>query len=201
MIDCAKHHYYGVQEGNASIYFIHFNGPTLSSLYNYLTEYNGVIRRKKDGLQVGDKIKIIFDLLNDQSSIINGQQLSLLIYELILSYNQDYHKTVITEEGVVNQAIKYVHEHMDKNISLEDISSHVGLSRYHFSHRFKQETGISPIKYIKGVKLNRAKELLKLTDLTIKEIGKSIGYDNQNSFSQIFKNEFKISPTIYRRIY
>jgi len=131
-IDCSNPHHYGVHQDSANIYFIHLNGPNLPKLYHYLTHSKGIIRSEVDAVQVGLKLKQLFELLNTQSSIINGHQLSVLIYELILSYNKGYKETVIMEEGVVSQAIKYIYEHMNKSISLDDISSHVGLSRYHF---------------------------------------------------------------------
>lgn len=73
------------------------------------------------------------------------------------------------------------------------------LSVSRFSHKFKQVTGASPLAFFSRIRCEKAKELLKHTDLNISEISMSVGYDNPLYFSRIFRKFYSLSLSEYRR--
>ena len=88
------------------------------------------------------------------------------------------------------------------DISLDDVSRSVDISPYYFSKIFKEATGENFIDYLTGLRIDKAKELLENTDLSMKEICSEVGYSNPNYFSRIFKKITGVSPTEYKdRIY
>jgi two-component system, response regulator YesN len=100
---------------------------------------------------------------------------------------------------VIAQAKEYINLHYaDENISLNEIASHVNISPSHFSVVFSRETGKSFIKYLTDLRMNKAKELLKCTDMRCSDICGAVGYKDPHYFSYLFKKLHNCSPVQYR---
>lgn len=98
----------------------------------------------------------------------------------------------------VEKAINFINENYKNDISLDDISQMVGISAYYFSKLFKNETGTNFIDYLTNLRISKAKELLDLGRLSVKEIGMEVGYPDPNYFSRIFKKNVGKSPSEYK---
>jgi len=98
----------------------------------------------------------------------------------------------------VQKAIKYINANYKKDISLDEVSEHVHISPYYFSKLFKKEQKVNFIDYLTELRINKAKELLTTTDMSIKEICSTVGYSNPNYFSRSFKKNVGISPTEFK---
>lgn len=100
---------------------------------------------------------------------------------------------------VVDKAKVYIQTHYQKDISLDDVSREVDISPYYFSKLFKEETGQNFIEYLTQVRMEHAKQLMEQgTELSMKEICASCGYQDPNYFSRIFKKNIGQTPTEYR---
>lgn len=95
-------------------------------------------------------------------------------------------------------AIKMIHKRFADKITVSQISSEVHLSESRFLHLFKSQTGASFIGYLLKVRLQKAAELLRLTDLSISDIMDHSGFNNQSYFTVQFKNYTGYSPLKYR---
>lgn len=95
-------------------------------------------------------------------------------------------------------AQRHIQENCAQQLRLEDVSHHVGLSPVYLSARFKQETGIGFSDYINRCRIDRAKQLLRTTPLTIVDISHQVGYSGPRYFSRVFKEFEGIKPTQYR---
>lgn len=73
------------------------------------------------------------------------------------------------------------------------------ISEKHFCRLFRKQYGIPPQEFLINIRLQKAKQLLKTTDLRVKEVAGSVGYSSQLVFSEIFKKRFGQSPTEYRK--
>ncbi len=126
---------------------------------------------------------------------------SLLIAIIILSLRIISIGNRSSQEEIVLNCQK-VKDYLDKNytepITLESLSDMVYVSKHYLSHMFKEQTGTSPIKYLTQKRIENACHLLKETKMSIKEISKSVGYENPLYFSQVFKNVVSLSPLDYR---
>lgn len=100
--------------------------------------------------------------------------------------------------SVVEKAKEYIGNRYHKDISLDDISREVNISPYYFSKIFKEETGVNFIEYLTGIRIERAKELLKDTEYSMKEICTMVGYSDPNYFSRSFKKKVGVTPTEYK---
>lgn len=95
----------------------------------------------------------------------------------------------------VVKARQYVKEHLDQNITLDHVAEYVSLSRSHFSTLFKQEQKESFTHYVNREKMEYAQKLLLTKRLHVYEAAKSVGIDNENYFSKLFKKIIGVSPS------
>lgn len=98
----------------------------------------------------------------------------------------------------IKEAIHYIEQNFQNNISIEEIASVCGINRSYFGKIFKKALGRSPQEFLMNYRMLKATELLKLTSLSIAEIGSAVGYENQLHFSRAFKRIYGISPREWR---
>lgn len=98
----------------------------------------------------------------------------------------------------IKEALTFVEQNFQNDISVEDISSFCGLNRSYFGKIFHETIGKSPQEFLLNYRMTKAAELLKLTRLSIKDIGNAVGYPNQLHFSRAFKNVYGVSPRNWR---
>lgn len=106
------------------------------------------------------------------------------------------------DEAALSQECQKIKDYLDQNftslITLDSLSETVYISKHYLSHLFKEQTGISPIKYLTSKRMEKACELLSETELPVSEVSKAVGYENPLYFSQVFKRVYGISPVKYR---
>ena len=100
---------------------------------------------------------------------------------------------------LVSNAQSIVLEHMREPINVQSIAQLLRISPNYLSAIFKAETGVRLTEYITNIKMREAARLLRETQKHITEITILVGYDNANYFSRIFKKQYGISPSEYRR--
>ncbi len=100
----------------------------------------------------------------------------------------------------VKKALQFITENYHTHITINDIASHLGVSRSHMYRVFMRHLSESPKAYLERFRIRRSKTLLKQTNLTISQISGLVGYEDQLHFSKIFKKAVKISPKEYRKI-
>lgn len=101
----------------------------------------------------------------------------------------------------IRLAKQFVQENYGKNITLEDVCSAVGFSSAYFSALFKKETGEGFSKYLTQVRIDRAKELLRETDMPVAEVCEAVGYSDRKHFTQTFHKMTGVNPAEFRRLY
>jgi two-component system response regulator YesN len=99
---------------------------------------------------------------------------------------------------VFEKALNYIRDNFNKPITLEEVSDHVHISPYYFSHGFKNFTGMNFIDYVTKLRIDEAKKLLLTTDMNIGDIGKQVGYYDPNYFGRVFKNLVGMPPSKFK---
>jgi two-component system response regulator YesN len=87
---------------------------------------------------------------------------------------------------------------LHRDISLNALAASVNLSLSRLHHLFKAETGTTPAQYLRSLRLEKAKELLEDTLLSVKQIMVSIGVRDRSHFEREFKRMYGLTPTQYR---
>lgn len=102
--------------------------------------------------------------------------------------------------AVIEHARNYINEHFaDSQISLKITAAAVNMSPNHFSKIFSQETGMTFVEYLTQRRMQRAKELLRTTDIKISDVGYDVGYKDFHYFYNLFKKLEGCTPRDYRR--
>ena len=110
--------------------------------------------------------------------------------------------TAVTIESHSDRLLKKVAVYIDDNLnnpklSVEDLSKHVGMSRGSLYNKILELTGLSPIEYIRSVKLDKAVVLLEKSDLNVSQIAYMVGFATPNYFAKSFKAKFNMQPSEY----
>ena len=100
-----------------------------------------------------------------------------------------------------NAVVPYIQEHFTEKITLEELARLENISVSYLTRRFKETTGVTIISYINSLRVERAKELLLMTDLTITEIADQVGFESSKYFHRVFKKETGESPSSFRKTY
>lgn len=95
-------------------------------------------------------------------------------------------------------AIDYINDNLEKDLTLAEIATSVGMSPYHFARAFKQATGLPPHQYLIKRRIEKAKTLLTQTDLAIAEIAYRVGFASQSHFTTLFRKHTTTTPKAYR---
>ena len=103
-----------------------------------------------------------------------------------------------TERVSLSKSIRYVNENYATQIKIPSLAQMENMCMTAYNMVFKKQMGMSPTKYIIKLRTDNAKELLRTTNLKIREVGAICGYDDVNFFRKTFKKEVGISPLEYR---
>ena len=101
---------------------------------------------------------------------------------------------------VISSAVRYIKENCKRDISLGEVAEFVNLNPSYLSRIFKEEKGIQFVEYVRNVKMDMAKEMLKNSHKKIYQISEELGYQNVQYFSTIFKNTVGMTPVEYRKV-
>ena len=121
-------------------------------------------------------------------------RLKIALYEKRKTEEQD-----AQEERTITGIIRYLQEHLDKEISLNILADEFHLSSQYISQLFKSEIGVNFLAYLTSIRMERAKKLLLATSLSIGEISEKCGYADYRVFTKAFKKEEGSTPSQYRR--
>lgn len=128
------------------------------------------------------------------------KELSVALYSMLLELKDSVEGISPSAREKKHIMTRAMHELAESDEpSLERIASRIGISEAHFCRMFKEYTGFRPFEYMNLLKLQKAKELLKNTEMSISEISQSVGYESHSYFSMLFKRYMGVTPTEYRR--
>lgn len=97
----------------------------------------------------------------------------------------------------VKSSVSYIKNNYNRDLTLEEIASVAGLSRYHFCREFKKATDLTPVEFINRIRCERAKTLLESKKYSVSEISTMCGFATSAHFSKIFKRFFLVYPSEY----
>lgn len=138
--------------------------------------------------------------------ILNAKIKNLLLFNKKLKDTYSKQIQVTGEEikiesedaRLLNDIVRYIEDKMnDPELSVEELSKHVCMSRGSLYHKLLELTGLSPVEYIRAVKLDRAATLLEKSDYNVTQVGYMTGFGTPSYFSRMFKSRFQMLPSEY----
>jgi len=196
-------HAYGSSDDNPwTIYWIHFGGesvPQLNGLQAVQKHFKpAYIKNSGEILTMFSRMYKALELGYSTDNLIFAN-LCLPHFLSLFIYNSKQTTVSSTDKmDCVDSAILYMQEHINENITLQELSSHYNYSASRFSSLFKQKTGYAPIDYFIQMKMQKASQQLDFTSSSVKDIALSMGFDDPYYFSKRFRKIIGLSPKQYR---
>ncbi len=166
--------------------FPYFNADKKSGIFDYKS--------------VQDVKNIIPEIIAKSNTLVHPcvtLELFLKIFNSHTAYSEG--SATVNKDLYFEYAKGYINTNINRHITVNDVTGIIGIGQPYLYKIFKEKIGISPKEYIDFTKLNRAKELLKNTNLTVSEISNSLDFTDQFTFSKFFSKKTALSPTEYRK--
>ncbi|RJE90335.1 response regulator [Paenibacillus sp. 1011MAR3C5] len=142
-----------------------------------------------------DRKKELYDQIKELETLSDRKRWFVQVYEELIHKVRSVYSS---DQGSIPKIIAFIDQNYDKELSLQILSEHVHLSKNYLANLFKKETGEGVIDYITRVRMDRAKSLLRGTDLKSSEISLKVGIPDSKYFSKLFKKMTGVTPSEYR---
>ncbi|MBA2510395.1 MAG: helix-turn-helix transcriptional regulator [Rubrobacteraceae bacterium] len=135
---------------------------------------------------------------------VYGDALATALATHLLSNHGTSPQTVSNQRGglprsALRRVTDFVNDHLSKDLGLSEMSGVANLSQYHFSRQFKRSTGLPPHQYVIQCRVERARELLSSTDLSVGDVASVVGFTHQSHLAYHTRRHFGVPPTSLRR--
>lgn len=169
-------------------------------LYQLITSTDDVyIIHGLDTLKYKERI---FDIISLQDNSTSSYfQANGVLFQVMAMLFDDigFQESSWGKNSVVDEIKYYLDINYSEKIKLQDVAKSFGIHPNYLTRIFREKYGVSPKQYLINLKLKKARRLLITTGLSVSVIASSLGFDDQLAFSKIFKKEFSVSPSEYRK--
>lgn len=186
----------------AQVYWTHFVlGPKDLELSNRLEFPVSVHSQHPD--EVEGLFQALFRSRQDLSpggSLLRNGLMGQLAAEFLSAGQAQLQLRPVARFDEMQRTAQYIREHLDEDLSVERLAAQVNLNPHYFIRVFQHFFHETPIHFVLRQREETARRLLEYSSMSVKEIGLSLGFSNQNYFSAFFKKRSGCSPTAYRAL-
>lgn len=142
-----------------------------------------------------DRKKELYDQIKELETLGDRKKWFVQVYDELIAKVRSVYSS---DQGTIPKVLAYIEQNYSQELSLQILSGHVHLSKNYLANLFKKETGEGVIDYITKVRIDRAKSLLRGTELKSSEISQKVGIPDSKYFSKLFKKMTGVTPSEYR---
>lgn len=149
-----------------------------------------------------DQLSAEYMAQNPGTEIIVNKLTEVVLVELIrINFGRQEQNSFLNalNDKRVSKALKLMHEAPNESWTIEGLASQIGMSRAAFAKQFKELVGQTMFTYLSQLRIQRAKEMLKDTNLMVDDIALSIGYESERAFTKTFSKYVGMTPKQYRK--
>lgn len=194
LLNCYEPHTY-LTDANAHFLFLHFDGGSTQQFFDHLQQAKGPHAPIAVTLTHIQHLTEIIETLALEGTV-NEHLISARIHELLISFVN----TTLDYSAPISQALQMMESNYMQPLKMSEVAHIANLSLYHFSRRFRAETGYAPYEYFLHRRIHYAKQFLKTTDASMSSIALSCGFSSESNFSYTFKKTTGMTPTDFRRL-
>lgn len=205
-IDCREYqHYQTVSDEPWEMDWVHFFGGTSEAFYHEFMK-NGTNVFHTTTATLDNPIHLIINqllLLQESQHAQTDYQSSVLLHQLLNELLLQKNQLDFTYEEIPDHVLAmkdFLDQHFKEIITMEQLEKLFHVNKYQLNKDFSRYIGQPPINYQINKKISYAKDLLRYSNQSIKEIALEIGMDNFAYFSRLFKKRTGLSPSVYRKI-
>jgi AraC-like DNA-binding protein len=180
----------------------HYGASSQELLKSYLLELVAMMSRAavEAGSQTENALGLNFQSITQLAALEDDEAIAAWLSDILerlftqIQSNRDHPHSV-----AFNKAFSYMDAHLSDNLKREDVARHVGLSSSHFAHLLSTYTGKSFRKILTELRVEKAAQLLRHSQLSLTEIAFECGFSDQSHFSRVFSKATSHSPGDYRK--
>ena len=201
-IDCMVPYYHQSSSSDPwELMWVHFNGATSKEYYRYFSTKSEPAWMPHSFQQIREKLDSLLDVNthSDLSAEITSSRLIVDILSILLEDVTNIREKQHPASQKMLEVRQYLDEHYTEKFSLDALSEHFFISKYHLSREFKNHFGITPNHYVIAKRITMVKKLLRFSDLTLEEIAIECGFYDTSYLNKQFKKSEGISASDFRK--
>ena len=201
-IDCNIPYYHQCSINDPwELMWVHFNGATSKEYYSFFSKMSSPAWNPQFFQQIREKLTSLLDV-NTHTDLQAEISSSRLIIDILSILLEDV--TLVREKQTPShqkmvEVRTYLDEHYTEKFSLDELSEHFFISKYHLSREFKNYFGITLNHYVIAKRITLAKKLLRFSNLTIEEISAKCGFYDASYLNKQFRKSEGISTSDFRK--
>ncbi len=205
-IDCTNEYSHAPLDERWSLKWVHFSGGNSRELYeNYVQTGGKPVFSSVKFLSYSDLLTQIFHIASAEDGFGD-----MLLYEKLISLivMLTEERRLQEQEGGFERSIRdmtpikhYLETNYQEKISLDSLAEEFYVNKFYMTRIFKKQYGVSIVNYLTQVRITRAKQMLRFTDMPIETISQECGMNDANYFSRVFRKVEGTSPGEFRRMW
>lgn len=204
-IDCRRPQYYQTSErtGNWRVLWVHFNGAACEPLYRRFLALNS----GNDGALPADNrlaahIYELIDLYREAPGPCADMRAAAILLDIMAACIGSAGSGInAAPPGYVRQAKDYMSAHFREPITLDVLAKELSLNKYYLQKLFTRHAGLSPGAYLANLRIARAKEMLRTTQLPVAAVAAEVGIETASHFIKLFRAHESMTPAEYRKVW
>lgn len=189
-------------------FYIVIGGVQAQHFYNMIRKSNSLFHTNQLS-SILDYFLNLFeiDYRSSRTALMNQLEAGVVIHQLLLElYKLSQNILSIkdltpVQDTAVNTAIRYIQEHYQSDLDIDTICNSISFSKYYFCKLFKEHTGMTVHQYVTEYRVNKSKDLLSYSKLSIAAVASSVGFKNTLTYTRCFEKLVHMTPTEYRKYY
>ncbi|MBQ7067294.1 MAG: AraC family transcriptional regulator [Lachnospiraceae bacterium] len=203
-IDCLEEYaHISSKEDPWELSWVHFHGKDANVFYkNYIEQGNPFLFHPSDLSLFLDSLSFLYITQKEQTpytELLCHKYITDLITHCFVENGQPKSGVNQSIYEKIRQVCEYIDTHFQEEITLDSLSQHFFISKYHLAREFKRITGSTPGSYLLGKRISNGKNLLRFTNASIEEISQSCGISDPGYFTKVFKKAENMTPKQYRK--
>jgi AraC-like DNA-binding protein len=201
-IDCLDYqHYVTDPEDLWEILWVHANGGSIRPYYELFASLGDPVVSLPRDSTVPALIRQLVHLhrrKNARIELISSKCLVELVTDLLLAA-QEAKNPASAMPDYLERVVAALEQRYAEKITLDELAAQCSVSKYHLAREFKKYTGFSPGEYLLNIRITKAKEWLRYTDMTVTEIAERVGIPHVSHFINLFRARAELTPLAYRK--
>lgn len=203
LIDCRQKYYHiSSREKPWELMWVHFNGYEAAAFYEQFTRINpGGIFRSSNVYNYKRPLEEILRLNknhDNMTELLSNKYITDIITQCCLDSQYDMEEPGNTIKNRLSEIREYLNENYTRKILLDELAEEFYVSKFHLSREFKDEYDITIGNYLLNLRIGKAKELLRFTQMPIEEIAAECGISDTSYFTKVFRKSEGMTALDYR---
>lgn len=189
-------------------FYIIISGMQAQHFYNMIRKSNSLFHTNQLSSILDHFLNLFeIDYRSSKNILMNQMEAGVQIHQLLLDLYRLSQNILAAkdltpvQDTAVNTAIRFIQEHYQDDLDVDTICNSISFSKFYFCKLFKEHTGMTVHQYVTEFRINKSKDLLSYSKLSIAAVANSVGFKNALTYTRCFEKLVHMTPTEYRKYY